>query len=305
MKKHSAQFVFREYGGWSSSIYTDNELIEGGAHLFRGYYMAASGMISQQRRQEMITNNVANANTPGYKADQASLRSFPELLIQQMNTHRLPVQESINKRTKQPIGTLNTGVYVQELTPNFSQGPIRETEMVTDMAIVDGDYPDEAGAVFFKVQNNAGDIRYTRNGNFQVDGAGYLTTNDGHYVLDRADNPIFTDGLDFTVGADGSIQLGNDLTPLGLAYIANTNDLTKEGMDLFNPDPGNAEVLDPAVAGATYTIQQGFLEGSTVDPAQSMVEMIQAYRNFELNQRVLKEFDSTMEKTVNVVGRLR
>src|SRR5699024_10729568 len=267
--------------------------------------MAASGMISQQRRQEMITNNVANANTPGYKADQASLRSFPELLIQQMNTHRLPLQESINKRTKHPIGSLNTGVYVQELTPNFSQGLLRETEITTDMAIVDGDYPDEAGAVFFKVQNAAGDIRYTRNGNFQVDGAGYLTTNDGHYVLDRGDNAIFTDGFDFTVADDGSIQIGNNLIPLGLAYIANTNDLSKDGMDLFNPEPANAVAVDPAVAGATYAIKQGFLEGSTVDPAQSMVEMIQAYRNFELNQRVLKEFDSTMEKTVNVVGRLR
>jgi len=273
--------------------------------LFRGYYMAASGMISQQRRQEMITNNVANANTPGYKAYQASLRSFPELLIQQMNTHRLPLQESISKRTKHPIGSLNTGVYVQELTPNFSQGLLRETDMATDMAIVDGDYPDEVGAVFFKVQNDAGDIRYTRNGNFQVDGAGYLTTNEGYYVLDRGDNPIFTDGLEFTVAAEGTIEVGNNIIALGFAYIANTNELTKEGMDLFNPEPGNVVAVDPATVGASYTIQQGFLEGSNVDPAQSMVEMIQAYRNFELNQRVLKEFDSTMEKTVNVVGRLR
>src|SRR5699024_9480419 len=139
--------------------------------------MAASGMISQQRRQEMITNNVANANTPGYKADQASLRSFPELLIQQMNTHRLPLQESINKRTKHPIGSLNTGVYVQELTPNFSQGLLRETDMATDMAIVDGDYPDEVGAVFFKKKNNKGNIHNTRDDNFMLVEEEYITTN--------------------------------------------------------------------------------------------------------------------------------
>lgn len=273
--------------------------------MFRGFYMAASGMISQQRRQEMISNNIANVNTPGYKADQISLRSFPEMLIQQMNAHRLPVQESINRRTSYPIGSLNTGVYTQELTPNFGQGIIRETEMETDIAIIDGDYPDEAGSVFFTIQNEAGEIRYTRNGNFEVDGEGFLTTNNGLYVLDETGNRIFTDGLAFDVTSEGYIDTGNALIPLGFVYVPNTNDLVKEGTDLFNPEPGDAAAVNPVAAGATFSIQQGFLEGSTVDPAQSMVEMIQAYRNFEMNQRVLKEFDETMAKTVNEIGRLR
>jgi len=273
--------------------------------LFRGFYTAASGMISQQRRQEMITNNIANANTPGYKADQISLRSFPELLIHEMSSHRLPVQESVNRRTTNPIGALNTGVYTQELTPNFNQGMLRETGMYTDFAIIDENYPDEAGSVFFVVQNEEGAIRYTRNGNFQVDGEGYLTTNNGLYVLDNAGNRIFTDGLDFLVTPEGNIEIGGALIPLGLTYVANTNELTKEGTDLFNPEPGNIEGVDPADAGALFSIKQGFLEGSNVDSAQSMVEMIQAYRNFEMNQRILKEFDNTMGKTVNEVGRLR
>lgn len=262
-------------------------------------------MISQQRRQEMISNNIANANTPGYKADQISLRSFPEMLIQQMNAHRLPVQESVNRRTSYPIGSMNTGVYTQELTPNFAQGILRQTRLSTDLAIVDGDYPDEAGSVFFTVQNESGDIRYTRNGNFQVDGEGYLTTNDGLYLLDQAGNRIFTDGLEYVVTSEGYIEMDNNLIPLQFTYVPNTNDLVKEGTDLFNAEPGNAETVDPIAAGAMFSVQQGFLEGSTVDPAQSMVEMIQAYRNFELNQRMLKEFDNTMEKTVNVIGRLR
>lgn len=273
--------------------------------MFRGFYMAASGMISQQRRQEMISNNIANANTPGYKADQVSLRSFPELLIQQMNAQRLPVQESINRRTSQPIGTLNTGVYAQELTPNFDQGMLRETRLHTDLAIIDGSYPDENGSVFFILQNEAGDIRYTRNGNFQIDGEGYMTTNDGFYVLDDAGNRVFTDGLDYQVTPEGYVEIDGQLTRLGFAYVVDTNDLTKEGTDLFNPEPGNAEVGDPAAIEAMFSVQQGFLEGSTVDPAQSMVEMIQAYRNFEMNQRILKEFDDTMGKTVNEIGRLR
>lgn len=272
--------------------------------MFRGFYTAASGMISQQRRQEMISNNIANVNTPGYKADQISLRSFPELLIQQMNARKIPVQHSINQRTSYPIGTLNTGVYTQELTPNYSQGILRETRLSTDLAIVDGGYPDESGSVFFTVENESGELRYTRNGNFTIDGSGYLTTNEGYYVLDRSGNRIFTDGLEFNVTVEGNIELGNNLTPLGFVYVANTNELIKEGNDLFNPNPGNVVGIDPATVEADFTVQQGFLEGSNVDPAQSMVEMIQAYRNFEMNQRVLKEFDESMRRAVNDIARL-
>lgn len=272
--------------------------------MFRGFYTAASGMISQQRRQEMISNNIANVNTPGYKADQISLRSFPELLIQQMNATKLPVQNSVRKRTSLPIGTLNTGVYAQDITPHFSQGMLRETRMSTDLAIIDGAYPDETGSVFFTVQNEAGDTRYTRNGNFTIDGEGYLTTNEGYYVLNRVGNRIFTNDLSFTVNQDGMLEIGTDTIPLGLAYIANVNDLVKEGNDLFNPGPGNVVAQDPNAVGAGFTIQQGFLEGSNVDPAQAMVDMIQAYRNFELNQRVLKEFDQSMQKAVTEIGRL-
>lgn len=273
--------------------------------LFRGFYTAASGMISQQRRQEMITNNIANANTPGYKADQVSLRSFPELLIQQMASYRLPVKENVSQRKTHLVGPLNTGVYAQELTPNFSQGTLRETRLPTDLAIVDGDYPDENGGVFFTVQAETGEIRYTRNGNFQIDGEGYLTTNEGLYVLDQNGERIFTDDSNFHVTEEGYIDLNGTLIPLGFTYITNTNNLTKEGTDLFEAERGNAEAIDAANSEALFQVKQGFLEGSTVDPAQSMVDMIQAYRNFEMNQRVLKEFDETIGKTVNEVGRLR
>lgn len=273
--------------------------------MFRGFYTAASGMISQQRRQEMISNNIANVNTPGYKADRISLRSFPELLIHEMNSQRLPVQGNVSRRKQTPIGLLNTGVYTQELTPNFQQGMLRNTGLYTDVAIIDEAYPDEEGAVFFTVENEEGGLRYTRNGNFQVDGQGYLTTNDGLYVLDQAGNRIFTGDMEFVLHPDGTIEIAGMAIPLGLSYIANPKELTKEGHDLFNPEPGNVVGEDPAAAGALFSVKQGFLEGSNVDTAQAMVDMIQAYRNFEMNQRVLKEFDNTMNKTVNEVGRLR
>ncbi|MUK89683.1 flagellar hook-basal body complex protein [Ornithinibacillus sp. L9] len=266
--------------------------------MLRGFYTAASGMIAQQRHQEALSNNIANANTPGYKADQATLRSFPEMLMHQMGSKNIPTQHNIKYPVSNPIGSLSTGVYVQEYVPNFAQGDIRDTGITTDLALVNGNMPDETGSIFFTVQNDAGEVRYTRNGNFTVDGQGYLVTNHGHYVLDQAGNPIQTDGMEFTVTPEGAIQVNGQNIPLGIAYTANANDFEKEGNDLFNGEAGAVP------ADATFTIQQGFLEGSNVDSMQSMTKMMEAYRMFETNQRVLKAYDESMDKAVNEIGRI-
>lgn len=273
--------------------------------MLRGFYTAASGMIAGQRQQEMISNNLANVNTPGYKADQATLRSFPELLIRQMGSKTVPTTNRLKLPTNRLIGGLHTGVYAQESIPNFSQGLTRETGMLTDLALVDGDKPDETGGHFFTVQNEAGEERYTRNGNFTVDGEGYLTTNEGFFVLDQAGNPIQTNGLDFVVTANGVVQAEGENTQLGIAYIANVNDLIKEENDLLSAEAGNVIAEDPIALGATFSINQHHLESSNVNPMQSMTDMMQAYRSFELNQRVLKAYDESMGKAVNEIGRLR
>jgi flagellar basal-body rod protein FlgG len=255
-------------------------------------------MISQQRQQESLANNIANANTPGYKSDQATLRAFPEMLIQQMGSKKIPTTRGLNLPISQPIGSLNTGAYVHEMIPNYSQGDLKETGLITDLALVDGIFPDETGSLFFTVQNENGDVRYTRNGNFTVDGQGALVTNQGYYVLDAAGNPIETNGMEFIVTDDGILQVEGQNTQIGLAYVANANDLVKEGNDLFN---GEADDLP---AGATFAMEQGFLEQSNVDSLQVMTEMMEAYRMFETNQRVLKAYDESMGKAVNEIGRI-
>src|SRR5690606_42153277 len=103
-----------------------------------------------------------------------------------MNAMKLPVQHSVRKRSSMPIGTLNTGVYVQDITPNFRQGTLREAQMSTYLAIIVGIYPDETGFVFFIVKNEAGQIHYTRNGNFTYEGQSYLTTSECYYELGQA-----------------------------------------------------------------------------------------------------------------------
>ncbi|WP_156290898.1 flagellar hook-basal body protein [Oceanobacillus salinisoli] len=267
--------------------------------MLRGFYTAASGMLSQQRSQEALANNIANANTPGYKADQATMRAFPELLINEMGSKKIPTTNGFNVPVNNHIGSINTGVYVQETIPNFSQGDIRETSLPTDLAIVQGNVPDETGSLFFTVQNDAGEVRYTRNGNFTVDGQGFLVTSQGYYVLDQAGNPIQTNGMEFTVTPDGALETaaGQNI-PLGIAYTDNVNDFVKEGNDLFNGEAGAVP------ADAMFTIKQGFLEGSNVDALQTMTEMMNAYRLFETNQRVLRAYDESMGKAVSEVGRI-
>lgn len=82
--------------------------------MFKGFYTVASGMLAQQRRTEMLTNNMANANTPGFKADQSSMRAFPEMLMQQFGKKDIPVGDGLSLPENQVIGPLNTGVYMQE-----------------------------------------------------------------------------------------------------------------------------------------------------------------------------------------------
>lgn len=271
--------------------------------MLRGFYTATSGMMAQQRKQEVLSNNMTNALTPGYKQDQATLRAFPELLLQRMENTQLPVSSDRKHLTMTEIGAINTGVYVQETIPDFTQGTLRETGTTTDMALIQGAIPDEEGMVLFQVQNNDGEIRYTRNGNFTVDGEGNLTTNQGYYVLDANGNPINTDGQAFTVTPEGLLQLENGEIPIGVSYTANANDLIKNGEDLFEVEEGALQDAR-AVAGLQFEIQQGYLESSNVDTGQTMTEMMQAYRAFEANQKVVQAYDRSLDKAVNEIARL-
>jgi flagellar basal-body rod protein FlgF len=278
--------------------------------LLRGFYTAASGMMAQQRRIEMLTNNIANANTPGYKSDQAALRAFPELLLSRLDKATVPTKTPRSFPLQPTVGSINTGVYMQELIPNFRQGDIKETGQPTDIALINGTLPVDAetgkeGTLFFVVQNENGDIRYTRNGNFTLNPQGFLTTNDGWYVLDENGRRIELPSTDFTVNADGTIVANNNrIARINIAFAANPNTLVKEGNGLFRSENG---VLPSALGNPniTYTLKQGFLERANVDLNRAMTEMLSAYRAFEANQKIVQAYDKSMDKAVNEIGRLK
>jgi len=143
----------------------------------RGLYIAASGMLAEQVRQDQIANDLANAATPGYKADRTSQAGFGELLL-------------ANSATGQVVGPQGTAVQVSAVETDFSPKPAKDTGEPLDFAIV--------GEGFFAVQTDNG-TRYTRNGQFQADAQGRLVTPQGDPVLGRG-------GRTLSVGADGRVD---------------------------------------------------------------------------------------------------
>lgn len=276
--------------------------------MLRGFYTAASGMLAQQRQTEMLTNNLANANTTGFKADQSSIRSFPEMLLQRMESKTVATDNSLQLPINKNVGSISTGVYVQEVTPLFSQGDIQETELKTDIALINGSMPADAngkmGTVMFVVENSSGEMRYTRNGNFTLDGTGFLTTSEGNYVLDQNNERIQLNSDDFTIDQDGSISENNQaVARLGVAFAENPDSLVKEGGGLFRA--AEDELTDAYTeAEVFFTLNQGVIEGSNVDESQTMTDLMAAYRSFEANQKMLQAYDRSMDKAVNEVGKL-
>jgi flagellar basal-body rod protein FlgF len=170
----------------------------------RGLYIAASGMLAEQIRQDQIANDLANAATPGYKSDRTSQRTFGDLLL-------------ANSQTGQTVGPQSTAVQVDRIETDFTPNPARDTGEPLDFAIV--------GEGFFAVQTARG-TRYTRNGQFQADAQGRLVTAQGDPVLDR-------NGRAITAAADGKVD------PRMLGVVALTNP-RKQGDNLVTGTPAGA-----------------------------------------------------------------
>lgn len=277
--------------------------------MFRGFYTVATGMIAQQRRTELLTNNISNANTPGFKEDQSSIRSFPDMLLSSINAKRIPTEKGLIHNMAQPIGTVNTGIYMQDVLANYEQGQLRESDFSTDFALVDGNLPRNAegvqGAILFRLQHESGQGEaYTRNGNFTVDGQGYLTNPQGLYVLSDTGQRIRVNSDDFRLADDGMIYNANNqqIARLGVSYAANPTALTKQDNGLFRAEANLPSAYN--ANGVTFAVQQNFLEGSNVDGARSMTELMTAYRAFEANQKILQAYDRSMEKAVNEIGKV-
>jgi len=251
--------------------------------VIRGLYTSASGMLALQKRQESLANNLANVNTPGYKQDVGVMRAFPEQLISRIRDQEGPNIQGYPNLNEQAavIGRLNSGVYMSEALPMFTQGDIAETRNPFDVALLDNLQPDQDGnerRLFYSVARiedltqpaNADDIRYTRNGNWSVNADGYLVTPDGYYVLDSQNQAIRVNdvndpvagihaGQGLKISRLGELQYEDPATGtlenlpnnqrLGLFVVTDPMQLVREGTNIFRWEgDGEVESLDVAEA---------------------------------------------------------
>jgi len=251
--------------------------------MVRGTYIAGTGMLLQRRRMENITNNIANADTTGYKKDHLVSHSFDAVLIERIKDTHVVGYSRI-------VGPLNLGTQVDQLYVNFEQGGLEETGRSTDLALI--------GDAFFVMQTPEGE-RYTRNGAFYVDSTGYLADGEGNYLLGE-NGPIYVGGLNFSVDIAGGVWVDDIFADrIRTASFADNGTLRKQGSNLYTA------LAAPEAQTQTYGIRQGFLELSNVDIAREMVDMLTVFRTYETNQRMLTMIDETVGKAVNEIGRLR
>ncbi len=288
--------------------------------MLRGLYTAASGMTTQQRRHDAITNNIANLNTPGFKGSNTVSRTFPDMLLSAMGGP---------EGTVKPIGKLSTGVFAEENLLSMIQGDLQETYRNQDIALVSdilvpgavfdgsGKFVDGNGAITYQPQayisilSPEGEERYTRNGSFRTASDGTLLTADGMRVLGTDGQPIRVnvswDNVTVTAGGalvNSATGLPLDGEPqLRIMRVDNPNLLIREGDGRFRYE-GDAAGIRQITADDRVEVRQGFLERSNVDTAQAAVDLMSALRAYEANQRVIQFYDRSLDKAVNDIGRV-
>lgn len=260
--------------------------------MMRSLSTAGTGMVAQQLNLDTISNNLANVNTTGYKAERAE---FQDLIYQ---NYRLS-GASAGGSAIQPVAMqIGLGTQFASTGSDFSNGPLQATSNPLDLAI--------SGGGFFKIELPNGQNAYTRDGSFKTNQTGDLVTNDGYLVVPNVTIPA--GATQITVSQNGvvSAQLPGQNQPqqlgqLKLTVFSNPAGLTRVGQNLYTPGGASGEPQDeiPGESGAGQ-VQSGFLEGSNVQIVTEMVNMITAQRAYEINSKAVQTADG-MLSTLNTM----
>ncbi|MGN7762086.1 flagellar hook-basal body protein [Paenibacillus sp. 22594] len=291
--------------------------------MLRGLYTAAAGLVTQQRRHDTATQNIANLKTTGYKQVDSVSHAFPDVLISAMSNG-----------TIKPVGHLNTGVFAEQSVSQYLQGDNIESGKSTDFALStdlqvadaatgknivfdgSGKHISPDGEVtyrpqaFFTVQDNDGNNLYTRNGSFSVGPTGEVLSAGGFKVVDSNGKPIVLTGPEDELKVDGQgnlIDLKTGLpsgTKIGVSVITRPQELVRDGNGVFHADDIQAADIRYSNATDNMQVRQGYLESSNVNVTQVTVDLNAAYRAYEANQKVIQYYDSSLQKAVNEVGRV-
>lgn len=261
--------------------------------MYQGFYNLTSGMLTQSRNLDVISNNMVNIQTPGYKREQMPSTTFQEEML-----YRTGVRD---KSGSKPLGVVSQIKTAEATHITYSQGSIEQTDGIYDFAI--------QGSGFFCVEGENGAV-YTRNGSFEADEEGYLSLGGVGRVLGEDGQPILIDSENFTVDSRGTIAVTEDsgdgeaetreLGKLQIADFADYGSLRKEDNGVFASE--QAPILTDAQNGPRILWKS--LEKSNVDLVDEMSGMMSSQRALQSSAQVLKMYDQVMGRAAAEIGKL-
>lgn len=255
--------------------------------MVRGLYTGWTGLYNEQKRLDVIANNIANSATTGYKQEGVTSQSFDEMLTIKVRDYSV--------KMPQTIGNMSLGVKVGEVYTNHGQGSLRPTGNTYDLAL------DGSGFFTMKVTDADGNdhIRYTRAGNFTITKEGYVTDADGNHLQSESGDLMVPTDAEIVFDTDGTVYAnGEAIDKVLLADFEDYNYLKKFADTMYEPVDGATQKE------ADGALRQKFLEQSNVNVIQEMTQMIAITRAYEANQKIVQAMDATLDQAVNSVGRV-
>lgn len=266
--------------------------------MVKGLYTAYTGMRNEMKRLDVLANNLANADTYGYKKEGTTSHSFESELA-------VRIKDSSSYGMNKKLGNITYGVRLGETYTDWESGSFKVTDNTSDLALSGKGF----FAVAFTDKNGNTSVKYTRDGAFSVDTEGYLVTKDGDHVLNATgaqnsdanqNNWVRIDSnANFSVNSLGYvIQNERLVSTIGVVDIDNYDYIRKYGENLYELTPGGNVIASNA------EVEQGMLETSNVKVVSEMVNMITIQRAYEAGQKVITSVDGTLDKAVNQVGKV-
>lgn len=264
--------------------------------MVKGLYTAYTGMVNEQRRLDILSNNLANADTNGYKKEGTTSQTFADELA-------IKIKDTSDYGLAKRLGTMSMGVHIGETYTDYDQGSFRVTDNNTDFALNgDGFF-----AVAYTDKEGNASVKYTRDGAFIVNTQGYLVTKDGDFVLSMNDarngnvnGRIQVDPTkEITVDELGNIYQDDELVgDIGVVDFEDYNYLAKFGENFYDLVEGGNLIESEA------KVEQGIIEASNVNVVKEMVDMITISRAYQAGQKIINAVDATLDKAVNQVGQV-
>lgn len=257
--------------------------------MLRSLYTGWTGMYTEQKRLDVISNNLANVSTVGFKKEGVTSQSFDDVLT-------IKIRDESEDWKQRKIGNMNVGVKIGEVYTDYTQGSLRETGNPFDMAI-DGD-----GFFVVNVTDRDGRVheRVTRAGSFHMTQDGYIVDVDGnHLQSESGDFKVSVDAHEVNIGLDGTVYEDGEETDKLIVRDFEDYDYLKKFADTYYEPVNGATEKE-----ATGTIRQGYTEQSNVNVVNEMVNMIAITRAYEAGQKVIKSVDGTLELAASSLGRV-